>query len=489
MIRVFDPAAELELWSGTAWGPMPANYSGTTIRWRPKANGTKFYFLIENVTLLSWKFFNNNATSANGTTINISRACIEQDTDGDNIPNHLDLDSDGDLCADAIEAGSSVIATSTTVYPTGTDTNTNGLLPNYESTLEGFINYYSTYDPNALSTNVAFCRDFDGDGLLDINDIDDDNDGTLDVVESPSCFYTKAALLSGARPDIEISTSLAMSATVKFPEKLVDGASAATGAVNFTATTTAAQAVYTFTMPVAMELKTIYVGYTNTSTHFNAGTVLRLEGSNNNTTWTTLGNGYAAVTAVPGVTGTVNANTFTVTQNSGRYKLYRIYWVSGGGINALGFASEVYFETSPTYDASSAPKAICDSDTDNDGKYNYLDNDSDGDGCSDALESEATTITTANYAFPAASVGLNGLSDGLETVADNGTINYTSKYINAISNNIAYCVDTDHDGITNTDDIDDDNDGILDAVESPTCFTQVEIGYKALDHKFWFLRN
>jgi hypothetical protein len=221
-------------------------------------------------------------------------------------------------------------------------------------------------------------------------------------------------------------------------------------------------------MPVPVELKTIYVGYVNTSTHFNTGTILSLEGSNNNTSWTTLGNGYAAVTSVPGLAGAITANTFTVTQNSNKYLYYRIYWASGGGVNASGVANEVYFETLPTYDASTAAKAVCDSDTDGDGIYNYLDLDSDGDGCSDALEAGATTNTTADFAFPNTGVGTNGLADILETTADNGIINYNSTHANAYANNISNCADTDGDGISDVIDIDDDNDGILDAVESPS---------------------
>jgi trimeric autotransporter adhesin len=71
-------------------------------------------------------------------------------------------------------------------------------------------------------------------------------------------------------------------------------------------------------------------------------------------------------------------------------------------------------------------------DTDNDGIPNSLDLDSDGDGCSDAFEAGATTSTTANFQFPTAGVGTNGLANSLETVADNGTINYTLTYNKAI---------------------------------------------------------
>jgi len=99
------------------------------------------------------------------------------DTDNDGIPNRLDLDSDGDGCADAKEASSSTTATSTAVYPTGTDANSNGLLNTYEGATAGSINYTSTYSDYALTNAINACTDTDGDGITDVNDIDDDNDG------------------------------------------------------------------------------------------------------------------------------------------------------------------------------------------------------------------------------------------------------------------------------------------------------------------------
>ena len=108
----------------------------------------------------------------------------------------------------------------------------------------------------------------------------------------------------------------------------------------------------------------------------------------------------------------------------------------------------------------------CDLDTDGDGTPNGLDLDSDGDECSDALEAGATTNTTADYVFTG-TFGTNGLVDTLETSIDSGIINYTSTYNPyAVSDFLAACVDTDSDGINDLLDIDDDNDGILDATES-----------------------
>ena len=109
---------------------------------------------------------------------------MDTDTDNDGIPNRLDLDSDGDGCTDAVEAGVSGTLSSGSakngvygvVKTTITKPNAiaagpyglNGLADGVETALEsGLINYNSTYDPYALSANLAFCRDTDGDGILD----------------------------------------------------------------------------------------------------------------------------------------------------------------------------------------------------------------------------------------------------------------------------------------------------------------------------------
>ena len=98
------------------------------------------------------------------------------DTDNDGTPNHLDTDSDGDGCLDTIEAG-------TTNNGATTDANCNGLLDQYEDGVTNNINYTSTYNPYALNNTVNSCVDTDSDGVNDVFDIDDDNDGVLDTEE------------------------------------------------------------------------------------------------------------------------------------------------------------------------------------------------------------------------------------------------------------------------------------------------------------------
>ena len=157
-------------------------------------------------------------------------APVDIDTDGDGIPNRLDLDSDGDGCSDAIEASSSRTATSTSVYPTGTDVNTNGLLNNYEGTTAGSINYTSTYTKYSLDKTTNLCTDTDGDGVPDFFDLDNDNDGVLDAVESPSCFLTAAEWNTTDKGYfVKVSSDLWGSNPNNIPG-LVDGNSA-TGAI------------------------------------------------------------------------------------------------------------------------------------------------------------------------------------------------------------------------------------------------------------------
>ncbi|MDA9353604.1 PA14 domain-containing protein, partial [Flavobacteriaceae bacterium] len=100
---------------------------------------------------------------------------IDSDTDG--LENFIDIDTDNDGCSDTIEAGTSDDGTTT-------DANNNGLLDQYEDGTTGTINYASTYSAYALNNAINACADSDSDGVADATDLDDDNDGILDVVES-----------------------------------------------------------------------------------------------------------------------------------------------------------------------------------------------------------------------------------------------------------------------------------------------------------------
>ena len=88
------------------------------------------------------------------------------DTDGDSIPNHLDLDSDDDTIPDNVEAQTTLGY----VYRSENDTDEDGLDDNYDSS-------------GGVGTGIQPV-DTDGDGTPDYLDLDSDNDSLFDIVEA-----------------------------------------------------------------------------------------------------------------------------------------------------------------------------------------------------------------------------------------------------------------------------------------------------------------
>jgi len=129
----------------------------------------------------------NYLDALNGIT-NIGSGCIDAnndgacdvilaiyDTDGDNIPDHLDLDSDNDGITDLDEAGHN--------QP---DVDRNGVIDG----LPIVFGKNGLYDPidadtSSLTAGSKFVPiDTDGDAIPDHDDLDSDNDGILDIREA-----------------------------------------------------------------------------------------------------------------------------------------------------------------------------------------------------------------------------------------------------------------------------------------------------------------
>ena len=104
------------------------------------------------------------------------------DTDGDGIPDYLDLDSDGDGCPDTVEAGftdadGDSILDGTGINPDGTVAGSDGYVLPQDLDANGIADHL---DANYAQ---ACIEDNDGDGIDDATDLDDDNDGILDTDE------------------------------------------------------------------------------------------------------------------------------------------------------------------------------------------------------------------------------------------------------------------------------------------------------------------
>ncbi|NNC49296.1 MAG: cadherin-like domain-containing protein, partial [Flaviramulus sp.] len=116
--------------------------------------------------------------------------CSNLDLDNDGIPNHLDTDSDNDVCPDAIEAAGSFEASdldANDMLTGGVDANgVPTVAASGQATTTAVVNIGPDADNDGLADacDNFFNTDSDGDGIFNINDIDDDNDGILDSTES-----------------------------------------------------------------------------------------------------------------------------------------------------------------------------------------------------------------------------------------------------------------------------------------------------------------
>ncbi|TDB65792.1 hypothetical protein [Arundinibacter roseus] len=97
-----------------------------------------------------------------------------RDTDGDGVPDYLDLDSDNDGIPDLTESGLTGFA----------DADNNGVVDGPDADNDGVQDSVDGDDAAFGSPNTGAPRDTDGDNVPDAYDLDSDNDGINDIIES-----------------------------------------------------------------------------------------------------------------------------------------------------------------------------------------------------------------------------------------------------------------------------------------------------------------
>ena len=129
--------------------------------------------------------------------------CEMVDTDGDSIPNYLDLDSDNDGIYDAVEAGHDIAHTNGRL--TG-NVGSDGIPDNVQSAPNnGVVNYV--------------VQDSDGDFLIDSLEADSDNDGCNDSDEAYGAFGTDSdsnGMYGSGSPAVD-ANGVVSSATYQVP--------------------------------------------------------------------------------------------------------------------------------------------------------------------------------------------------------------------------------------------------------------------------------
>lgn len=314
----------------------------------------------------------------------------------------------------------------------------------------------------SISTLSTFYIDSDGDSYCDDVDADDDNDGILDVVESPSCFNTITGYESGDRQAI-ISVSSDFDITDGAVQELVDGITSTTGNGirktngNYSFTTNPGNL---WQIQLNEPIKyTSFTLYTEGSVYLDTDLYGTIQGSNNGSSWIDLTVNNTLLMDDPNTIYTIG-----LTQNTSSFLYYRMN-CTGGQVDDDEWLSEVVGTTefvgaAPNVSGCSVQGVM----------PAYLNTDTDGDGCPDALEGSATiAITSVNNGRLLGGVDGNGVPlivNGGQGIG--GSLNESYFDLDcpcSDPNKLANNCDFDNDSYKNEIDEDDDNDGILDSEE------------------------
>jgi len=415
--------------------------------------------------------------------------CI--DTDGDGIPDYLDLDSDNDGCSDAIEGGTTT--DQTTNFQFAASPNVDGV----STAASAFNNTTDFRNAAVTSCDCPFASgiDTDGDGVDDTCDLDDDNDGILDEDE---CQIETSGFESftGNSGD-QISPYPDNSVASPWSAVNIDGEIwASGGGFNAYDGTYYIELLQNEDLGVGMNDKS----YWDESSYAGSGgydRIVNLVDVTPNTAYVityyhqdggrlvpSYGDGGTTLLQVQSMNSAFAVSQETVTPTNWTEQTFSFTTDASTTQIAILFSTFADLNVSIQLDLITISGTLCDLDMD--GILNHLDLDSDGDGCPDAIEGDGSYTNTdlvtssidggnigAGYIGTAGPIqenlGTSSNADGTPTL---GPVQGVGASQDA-KDNLVCCADAANYGVTDTDvdnigdacDLDDDNDGILDTIE------------------------
>ena len=420
-----------------------------------------------------------------------------EDTDGDGVDDYRDTDSDNDGDSDLLEGYDTDNDGTANTIPAGTDTDGDGLDDNFDNVSgpnattnisnnnQDALDFPNLDDSGTSERDWREAKDLDGDGITDVNDLDVDGDGIPNTEEG--CETATAAFNTTLDWDTDSwngsTTTFNLSGLDVTATFSSDGGTSTVGDntihsggnsptpttihndLNFV--TGAQTATYTWDLSANVDTLTFdlydidadvvgsfqHIDEITITGYLDGATVLpTLTGSTANSISTNTATGVSDADDATNE-GTVNV-AFYNTIDSVVFVFGNSSSLVVGNPSSNGWSiTDMYF--------GAGPDNNCTGDTDGDGVLDYVDLDADNDGVLDLYESGLSDALLAVIDPDGDGVinsgvntsGTNGLSDTLETVADNGTLNYT-------------VLDTDGDGVNNFNDLDSDNDGLPDLTEN-----------------------
>ncbi|MEM1192792.1 MAG: Ig-like domain-containing protein, partial [Pseudomonadota bacterium] len=330
---------------------------------------------------------------------------------------------------------------------------------------------YTVADPDGETStaDVGVFSDLDGDGVADVTDVDDDNDGILDTVEKPFVDFSFA---NGTLTDDQNANSIGLSSDINYvdlqggPESpngpndiFINGFDArpGVGTADFQLPSTV-----TLTVDNTVIIEGFY--YDNVpgiTSGYAVRPQIALQTDQGVFTdeYALSGAEIAALGAgqwipirfeIPITSTTINITGLTLSLES----------------NTNGFGSLFNPITSEVYALSISSICSDQDDADGDGVSNHLDIDSDNDGVTDNIEAQSTAGFIAPSGVGSGITDLNG--DGLDDTYDNRTVTNTTVAAAPGAGNGGGLTPVNSDGQDNPDylDTNSDNDGLSDAAEN-----------------------